>query len=60
MRIQETVRKPMTEAKYLNVDFIWVHSAATVLESTLAHTMNIRGVPTLVVVKGVGMRNTKA
>ena len=60
MRIQETVRKPMTEAKYLNVDFIWVHSAATVLESTLAHTMNMRGVPTLVVEMGVGMRITKA
>lgn len=46
-------------AKYLNLDFIWVHAASTVLESTLAHTMNGRGVPTIVVEMGVGMRITK-
>ena len=42
-----------------NVDFVWVHGANTVLESTLAHTLNSRGVPTLVVEMGVGMRITK-
>lgn len=47
-------------AKKLNVDFIWVHPSATVLESTLAHSMNSVGVPTLVVEMGVGMRITKA
>lgn len=57
---EETAKKLVPMAKYLNVDFIWVHSAATVLESTLAHTMNMRGVPTLVVEMGVGMRITKA
>lgn len=46
-------------AKLLNLDFIWVHAASTVLESTLAHTMNSRGVPTIVVEMGVGMRITK-
>ncbi|MCC8150048.1 MAG: M14 family metallopeptidase [Lachnospiraceae bacterium] len=46
-------------AKKLNLDFIWVHAASTVLESTLAHTMNSRGVPTIVVEMGVGMRITK-
>ncbi len=46
-------------AKLLNLDFIWVHGASTVLESTLAHTMNSRGVPTIVVEMGVGMRITK-
>lgn len=46
-------------AKKLNLDFIWVHGASTVLESTLAHTMNSRGVPTIVVEMGVGMRITK-
>lgn len=47
-------------AEKLNVDFIWVHSNATVLESTLAHSMNSVGVPTLVVEMGVGMRITKS
>ena len=46
-------------AKMMNVDFIWVHDAATVLESTLAHTLNTRGTKTLVVEMGVGMRITR-
>ena len=45
-------------AKMMNVDFIWIHDAATVLESTLAHTLNTRGTKTLVVEMGVGMRIT--
>lgn len=47
-------------AKLLNIDYIWIHSAATVLESTLAHSLNSIGTPTLVVEMGVGMRITKA
>lgn len=43
-------------ARLLNVDFIWVHEAATVLESTLAHSLNSLDTPTLVVEMGVGMR----
>ena len=46
-------------AKKLNIDFIWVHAAATVLESTLAYSLNSIGTPTLVVEMGVGMRITK-
>ena len=46
-------------AKKLNVDFVWIHESATVLESTLAHTLNTRGTKTLVVEMGVGMRITK-
>jgi predicted deacylase len=46
-------------ALLLNIDFVWVHAAATVLESTLAHTLNTRGVKTLVVEMGVGMRITE-
>ncbi|MCM1530292.1 MAG: M14 family metallopeptidase [Alistipes sp.] len=46
-------------AKMLNVDFIWVHASATVLESTLAHSLNSTGTKTLVVEMGVGMRITK-
>ncbi|MCC8017337.1 MAG: M14 family metallopeptidase [Lachnospiraceae bacterium] len=54
-----TSEKLVPMAKKLNLDFIWVHAASTVLESTLAHTMNSRGVPTIVVEMGVGMRITK-
>ena len=43
-------------AKYLNMDLIWIHGAATVLESTLAHSLNSVGTPTLVVEMGIGMR----
>lgn len=46
-------------AEMLNVDFIWVHASATVLESTLAHSLNSTGTKTLVVEMGVGMRITK-
>lgn len=47
-------------AKEANVDFVWVHGASTVLESTLAYSLNSRGVPTLVVEMGVGMRITRS
>lgn len=46
-------------AKMLNVDFVWVHASATVLESTLAHSLNSAGTKMLVVEMGVGMRITK-
>ncbi len=43
-------------AALLNLDFIWVHDAATVLKSTLAHSLNTAGTPCIVVEMGVGMR----
>lgn len=46
-------------AEHLNVDLIWVHGSSTVLESTLAYSLNSRNTPTLVVEMGVGMRITK-
>ena len=46
-------------ARLSNVDFVWVHGASTVLESTLAFSLNSRKVPTLVVEMGVGMRITQ-
>lgn len=46
-------------ATALNIDFIWIHSAVTVLQSTFAHTMNSLGTKTLVAEMGVGMRITK-
>jgi predicted deacylase len=45
-------------AKGLNLDLIWLHSAATVLETTIAHSLNATGIPCLVVEMGVGMRVT--
>ncbi|MCQ2247971.1 MAG: M14 family metallopeptidase [Treponema sp.] len=47
-------------AKHVNVDFIWVHSNATVLEGTLAYSLNTTGTPCLVVEMGVGMRITES
>lgn len=43
-------------ARQLGVDFIWVHDAATVLEATLAHSLNSTGTKCLVVEMGVGER----
>lgn len=44
------------KARFLNVDFIWIHDAATVLEATLAHSLNSTGTPCIVVEMGVGQR----
>ena len=60
VRVSETTARTLLPyARELNCDFIWVHASAPVLESTLAHTLNTRGVPTLVVEMGVGMRITR-
>ncbi|MCI5845803.1 MAG: M14 family metallopeptidase [Oscillospiraceae bacterium] len=55
-----TMETLLPYGKLLNVDFIWVHESATVLESTLAHSLNSIGTKTLVVEMGVGMRITQA
>lgn len=60
VRINENTADTLVPyAKLLNTDFIWVHASATVLESTLAHSLNSTGVPCLVVEMGVGMRITR-
>lgn len=60
VRISEMTAKELVPlARRLNIDYIWVHQAATVLESTLAHSLNSIGTKTLVVEMGVGMRITK-
>ncbi len=46
-------------AQLMNLDFIWIHDAATVLEATIAHSLNSIGVPTVVVEMGIGMHITK-
>lgn len=56
---EETAERLVPLALKMNVDYIWIHAAATVLESTLAHSLNKAGVPTLVAEMGVGMRITK-
>ena len=61
IRINELHKEMLVPlAEKLNVDFIWIHGANTVLEATFAHNLNSRGIPTLVVEMGVGMRITKA
>lgn len=60
IRINELHEKKLVPiAKKSNVDFIWVHGASTVLESTFAYSLNSSGTPCLVVEMGVGMRLTQ-
>jgi len=56
---EQTEAELLPYALMLNANLVWIHTAATVLESTLAHTLNTRGVKTLVVEMGVGMRITE-
>lgn len=57
-KAQEEFLVPL--ANLLNIDFVWIHDAVTVLEATFAHAMNTEGTKTLVVEMGVGMRLGKA
>lgn len=57
---QLTADRLVPLARHLNLDFLWVHEAATVLEATLAYSLNALNTPTLVVEMGVGMRITKS
>jgi predicted deacylase len=45
-------------ARHMNLDLIWLHEAVTVLEHTIAHSLNEIGTSCLVVEMGVGMRVT--
>ena len=56
---EEFVEQLLPYAKWMNVDMIWVNATATVHESTLAHSLNMVGVPTLVVEMGLGNRINK-
>ena len=57
---KEFAEKLLPFAKLMNVDMIWLNATATVHESTLAYTMNMLGVPTLVVEMGLGTRINRA
>ena len=56
---EETANDLLPFAENLNIDLIWIHAAATVLRSTLAHSINSQNTKTIVVEMGVGMRITK-
>ncbi len=57
VRISETTAPTLVPyARMMGIDFIWVHQAATVLESTLAHSLNSTGTPCLVAEMAVGGR----
>lgn len=53
---EENKDKLLQYAKKLNADFIWIYSSKTVLDATLAYSLNNMGVPTLVAEMGVGHR----
>lgn len=53
---QDFAEKLLPFAKLLNTEMIWLNATETVHESTLAHSMNMLGVPTLVVEMGLGSR----
>ncbi len=52
----ESAAKLMPYARLLNADLVWVYRSLTVLQATLAYSLNTAGVPTLAVEMGVGMR----
>ncbi len=54
-----TVDKLLPIAEQLHLEFIWIHEAVTVLESTLAYSLNERDTPVVVVEMGVGLRITQ-
>ena len=59
VRINESFAENLVPlAQTMNLDVIWLHGALTVLEATLAHALNSRQTPCLVVEMGVGMRVT--
>ena len=59
VRINELHRDTLLPlAKRANMDLVWIHANSTVLESTLAYSLNSVGTPCLVVEMGVGMRLT--
>ncbi len=57
---EQTAELLVPYAKLMGIDFIWIHQAATVLESTLAHSLNSTGTPCLVAEMGVGGRISHA
>ncbi len=53
---REFSEKLLPFARQMNVDLIWMNKIDVVHESTLAHTLNTLGIPTMVLEMGLGMR----
>ena len=53
---REFADKLLPFARLMNVDMVWTNATETVHESTLAHSLNMLGVPAMVVEMGVGTR----
>lgn len=51
---EEFAERMLPFAKLMNVDVIWMNATVTVHEATLAHSLNLMGVPTMVVELGQG------
>jgi len=59
VRISQAFADRLTPiAEKMNLDIIWIHGSMTVMEATLAHSLNEVDTPCLVVEMGVGMRVT--
>ena len=57
--LKEDEEKLLEYAKLVNTEFIWIHSSPTVKEASLYYCLNGKGVPTISIEMGVGMRITK-
>ncbi len=53
---EENRAKLLPYAKIINTDFVWIYSSKTVLDATLAYSLNNMDVPTLAIEMGVGNR----
>lgn len=53
---EEFEEKLLPLARLMNVDMVWTNATETVHESTLAHSMNMLGVPSMVIEMGMGNR----
>lgn len=57
---EEFAEELLPYARWTNVDMIWMNATATVHESTLAHSLNLMGIPTLVIEMGQGENINRA
>ena len=53
---EDNQEKLLPYARMMNAEFVWIYSSITVLDATLAYSLNHLGVPTLVTEMGVGNR----
>jgi predicted deacylase len=57
--IKSFEKKLVPLAKLCNVDLIWIHPHAEILESTLCYNLNQAQIPTLVIETGISLRINK-